>query len=163
MSHSDRPHMPGYGLQPPQPEAGLLPWSFVQEEMAAARNYWLATVTGEGKPHTAPLWGIWYQDTFYFSTGAKSRKGRNLNQNPFVVVHLESGDKAVILEGKVRTIPQGTLFDELDRAYHQKYAVHLTAENPVFGLVIEKVFAWREQDFPTSATRWQFETSEQEE
>ena len=151
--------MPGYGLQDPQPEAGLLPWSFIQDWMAKAWNYWLASVTPDGQPHAAPLWGIWVEDQFYFSTGANSRKGRNLANNPEAVLHLESGDEVVILEGMVEAVPPGPLFDELDRAYYQKYHVHLTADSPVYGLSIRKAFAWRERDFPTSATRWRFTDS----
>lgn len=148
--------MPGYGLQDPQPEAGLLPWSFVQERMTMAWNYWLASVTPEGKPHAAPVWGIWVEDRFYFSTGAGSRKGRNLARNPEAVIHLESGDEAVILEGVVEAVSPGSLFDELDRQYYDKYSVHLDTDNPVYGLAARKAFAWRERDFPTSATRWRF-------
>ena len=151
--------MPGYGLQDPQPEAGLLPWSFIQERMAKAWNYWLVSVTHDAQPHTAPLWGIWVEDQFYFSTGANSRKGRNLANNPEAIVHLESGDEVVILEGIVEAVPPGLLFDELDQAYHHKYDVHLTTDSPVYGLTIRKAFAWRERDFPTSATRWRFTDS----
>jgi hypothetical protein len=154
---SDRPHMPGYGLQPPTPEAGLLEWSFVEERMQAARNYWVSTVTPGGKPHAAPVWGIWYRGRFYFSTGADSIKGRNLAANPQAVVHTESGDETVILEGRVQAVPAGELFTALDETYFEKYEVNLTDDNPVYGLHMEKAFAWREQDFPTSATRWVFE------
>ena len=156
MSHTPhRPHMPGYGIEP-DPD-GLLPWSFVQQQMDSARNYWLATVSPQGRPHAAPLWGVWFEDRFYFSIGATSRKGRNAAANPQVVVHLESGDEVVILEGKLEEIAPGTLFDQLDQVYYQKYEVHLTSDNPVYGLAAERVFAWREYDFPTSATRWQFD------
>lgn len=153
---SDRPHMPGYGLQPPTPEAGLLGWAFVQTQMQVARNYWLATASPDGSPHAAPVWGIWHEDKFYFSTGASSRKGRNLAANPQAVVHLESGDETVILEGKMQAVPTGELFNTLDQVYYQKYAVNLTQDNPVYALHAHKAFAWREHDFPTSATRWVF-------
>jgi len=148
--------MPGYGIQPPTPEAGLLEWAFVQAQMLAARNYWLSTASAAGTPHAAPVWGIWYQDRFYFSTGANSRKGRNLAANPLAVVHLESGDETVILEGQMQAVPAGELFNTLDQVYFQKYSVNLTHENPVYALHVHKVFAWRERDFPTSATRWVF-------
>lgn len=154
---SDRPHMPGYGIQPPTPEAGLLEWSFVQEKMQAARNYWLATAGPDGKPHAAPVWGIWHQESFYFSTGENSVKGRNLAANPQAVVHLESGDEAVILEGVMQPVPAGDLLNTLDEIYLAKYQFNLVQGSPVYGLHIHKAFAWREHDFPTSATRWVFE------
>jgi len=33
-----------------------------------------------------PVWGVWLDDAFYFSSGAKSRKARNLAANPNCVV-----------------------------------------------------------------------------
>lgn len=157
---TDRPYMPEYGIQPPTPEAGLLDWAFVQGRMQAARNYWVATASPDGKPHTAPVWGIWFEDRFYFSTGAKTVKGRNLSANPQMVVHTESGDETVILEGRAQAVPSGELFTRLDEVYFAKYQVNLMHDNPVYVLVTKKAFAWREHDFPTSATRWVFETGD---
>ena len=160
MANTDRPHMPGYGLQPPTPEAGLLPWRFISEKMATARNYWLVTANLTGKPQAAPVWGIWVEEQFYFSTGKDSRKARNLTTNLHLVLHLESGDEVVILEGKVEVLPDGPKFEFLDQVYFSKYGVHLTTDNPVYQLVVVKAMAWREHDFPTSATRWRFEDQE---
>lgn len=160
MTTSDRPYMPGYGIQPPTPEAGLLPWSFVSARMASAWNYWLATASLQGQPQAAPVWGIWVEEQFYFSTARHSRKGRNLADNPQLVLHLESGDEVVILEGVVEEVSPGAWFDHLDRTYFAKYQVHLTQQNPVYRLVAETAFAWREEDFPTSATRWRFDLRE---
>ncbi len=154
---SDRPHMPGYGLQPPTEKDGLLPWTFVSQRMAQAWNYWVATASPAGIPHAVPVWGIWVDERFYFSTGQTSRKGRNLAANPRVVVHLESGDEAVILHGRVEEVPPGELFSRLDETYYQKYDVHLTDESPVYGVVVTLAMAWQEREFPTSATRWRFD------
>ncbi|HKJ26479.1 MAG TPA: pyridoxamine 5'-phosphate oxidase family protein, partial [Anaerolineales bacterium] len=82
---TDRPYMPGYGLQPPTPEAGLLDWAFVSDRMQIARNYWVATASPDGKPHAVPVWGVWHHNTFYFSPGSDSRKYNNLTANPQVV------------------------------------------------------------------------------
>ena len=47
----------GYGL----PDAPQLDWSFVSEQMAAARYYWISTADTDDadapQPHVAPLWG----------------------------------------------------------------------------------------------------------
>lgn len=157
MAKTGRPHMPGYGIQPPTSGGGLLPWSFVNAQMNSARNYWLATASLAGRPHVAPVWGIWVEEQFYFSTAANSRKGRHLAENPQLVLHLESGDEVVILEGAVEAVPAGARFDLLSETYFAKYGVSLTLDNPVYRLAARKAFAWREQDFPTSATRWQFD------
>lgn len=144
--------MPGYGIE--RDEAGMLPWSYVEERMAAARNYWLATM-GDGRPHAAPIWGVWHTGSFYFSNGAKSRKGRNLAANPAASLHLESGDEVVILEGAVENVSDQALLAALDAAYKQKYQVSILG-GQVHTLRVQRAFAWREQDFPKSATRWVF-------
>lgn len=157
---SDRPHMPGYGLLEAGEGAGLLPWSFVDERMAAARNYWVHTTRPDGRPHAAPVWGLWHDERFYFGTGRTSRKGRNLADNPHMVVHLESGDEAVILEGVAETVAEPELHAALDRAYQEKYDVPLTGEALILRLKPTLVMAWREKDFPGSATRWRFDSDD---
>ena len=42
------------------------------ERLAAARNYFIATVTvsdGAPRPHLMVVWGLWLDDAFQFSTG----------------------------------------------------------------------------------------------
>jgi len=153
----DRPFMPGYGLQPADEGSGLFPWAQVQEKMEAARNYWLATVRPDDRPHAAPVWGIWVEDAFYFSTGKTSRKARNLMENPAIVVHLESGDDVIIIEGQVEVVADAARLTQLDAIYQSKYGVSLvgTGEHPVFAVRPRTAYAWLEKDFPGSATRWQ--------
>ncbi len=50
-------------------------------------------------PHTMVVWGLWQDGRFLFSTGSKSRKARNLAQNPNCVVCTEHAHEAVIVEG----------------------------------------------------------------
>jgi len=148
--------MPGYGIVGKDQGAGLLPWSFVAERMAAAHNYWVSSTSRDRKPHAAPVWGLWHEDSFYFSTGQRSRKGRNFGANPAVVVHLESGDEVVILEGKVEEITDKDLLKALDKAYRAKYGTGLIGPGLIYRLHPQRGFAWREADFTESATRWTF-------
>ena len=55
---------PGYGIDRSAVK-GMLPWSFVIDRMNAARNYWIATATPDGRPHVAPVWGLWLDEAFY--------------------------------------------------------------------------------------------------
>ena len=156
ITHS-RPHMPGYGIAAENEGAGLLPWSFVEERMETSRNYWIASIGPDRRPHAAPVWGIWHLSKFYFSTGDASRKGRNLSGNPAVGVHLESGDEVVILDGEVVTADNQELLKSLDKAYKTKYGVSMLGPGSIYQLIVRRAFAWREKDFPESATRWTFE------
>ncbi|MEX2144343.1 MAG: hypothetical protein WD740_07085 [Anaerolineales bacterium] len=48
-SKHSRPFMPGYGIAAETEGAGLLPWSFVEERMATAHNYWVSTAGPRGR------------------------------------------------------------------------------------------------------------------
>ena len=72
--------MPGYGIS--DSAEGILPWSWAAERLSQAHNYFVATARPDGRPHVMPVWGLWLDDAFYFSTGASSRKARNLAANP---------------------------------------------------------------------------------
>lgn len=155
MPAADRPAIPSsYGIEPIS-KGRLLDWGTAEARLAAARNYWVATASPRGTPHASPVWGIWHQGAFYFGTDPRSRKGRDLVVNPIAVVHLESGDDVVILEGTVSGLRPDEVSSELDAAYADKYGFPLKG-NHVFRLVPRRAFGWAEADFPKSATRWTF-------
>jgi hypothetical protein len=152
----DRPDMPGgYGIA--DPGTGELPWSWAQERLVAARNYWICTTRSGGRPHAMPVWGLWLDDALLFSTDPDSLKARNLAARPDVVVHLESGDDVVVLEGRAERLAGAEVPAEFGDAYEDKYAVRVDTSDPAFGfyrVAPARVLAWREQDFPSSATRF---------
>src|SRR5947209_13398744 len=80
--------------------SGELPWTWATERLNRARNYWIATTRSKGKPHSRPVWGIWLDNTFYFSTG--SLAALNLSIHSAITVHLESGSEVVIIEGTAK-------------------------------------------------------------
>ena len=69
-----RPYMPGYGIQVATKDEDFLPWSFVDERMLAARNYWISSTRPNGRAHVAPTWGVWHEGKFVFGTEQKSQK-----------------------------------------------------------------------------------------
>ena len=146
-----RPTMPvGYGV--PEGTAGVLPWSWLDTRLSAARNYWVGTTRPDGRPHAMPVWGVWVEGRLYFGTDPQSRKGRNLSTNPAVVVHLESGDEVVIVEGVAEETPDNpALHARIEEAYHAKYKTRDVGNYVVRPRV---VFAWSQ--FPADVTRWQF-------
>ena len=152
-----RPDLPAsYGIQPAASGEGTLPWGFVSERMHSAHNYWLVTSRRDGRPHAVPLWGVWVDGAFFFSTDAESRKARNLRLNPKVVVHLESGDEVVILEGQADVVREAGSQARLDSMYFAKYGFHMEG-GPIYRVRVYTALAWRERDFPSSATRFQFQ------
>lgn len=161
VPRAERPRMPAsYQIQPLE-AGGLIPWTTVADQLASAHNYWVIT-TGQGQPHAAPVWGVWLDDAIYFSTDRASRKARNLAANPELVVHLESGDDAVILEGAAEEITNLELLTRFADAYEAKYQIRPATDgsSPIYRLRPRVVNAWLEQDFPRSATSWRFDRSD---
>jgi PPOX class probable F420-dependent enzyme len=154
----ERPTMPsGYGIA--KGPKGQMAWSVVERQLTKAKNYWVGTTRPDGRPHVMPVWGLWVEGVFYFSSDGTSRKARNIAANPWAVVHLESGDDAVIVEGAAQRVRDKALLARVDAAYKTKYRMGLRGipgDVGVFMVRPKVVFAWRERDFPKSATRWRF-------
>jgi nitroimidazol reductase NimA-like FMN-containing flavoprotein (pyridoxamine 5'-phosphate oxidase superfamily) len=154
-----RPHMPGYGV--PKDKKGLLPWSHVTERMAEAQNYWICTVSPDGRPHATPVWGLWLDDRLYFGGGPQTRRNRNLAENPAVCVHLESGSDVIILHGDAQELraPDQSLVTRLIEISKKKYGYAPKPEDyEAPGTCVLRprwALAWKQ--FPKDATRWSFQ------
>jgi nitroimidazol reductase NimA-like FMN-containing flavoprotein (pyridoxamine 5'-phosphate oxidase superfamily) len=150
-----RPYMKNYGIA--KEDKGLLEWEWVDAQMAKSRNYWIVTTRPDGRPHAAPVWGIWYEGAFYFSTDPGAQKARNFEHQPEIVVHLESGDDTVILEGRIDKTTDKAVIESVDKLYGAKYPYDPTPSAFYYVLRPKTALAWLESDFMHSATRWDFE------
>ena len=148
--------MPGYGIS--ESAQGLLPWSWAEERLRDSRNYWVATVRPDGRPHLMPVWAVWVSDALYFSTARTSTKARNLFANPHCSVSTEHGDEAVIIEGAVIHEEDHSALRPAWDAYKAKYDWGLEGES-MFVLRPKVAFAFIEtaEQFSTAATRWRFD------
>jgi PPOX class probable F420-dependent enzyme len=150
------PYMPGYGVT----GENLLPWSWAEERLGAARNYWVGTVAPDGRPHSMPVWGLWHEGAVWFTSGGQSRKVRNLRVNPRCVVTTEDATDPVVVEGiaEVVTDPEviRTLVGILNAKYEDSYTVEFLdpAVNATVRVLPQKVLALRHDDFTGSPTRW---------
>ncbi|HEV3479430.1 MAG TPA: pyridoxamine 5'-phosphate oxidase family protein [Gaiellaceae bacterium] len=142
---------PNYGIS--SDDEGMLPWSWADERLAASRNYWIVTAGADGEPSAAPVWGVWADGAVYFGTAPGSRKGRNLAHDPRVVVHLESGDEAVILHGEAEVVD---VSESVLDAYETKYGYRPPATR-LYCLRPRRALAWLEADYPRTATRFDFD------
>jgi hypothetical protein len=136
------------------------------EQLIAARSYWVCTTRADGRPHAMPVWGLWLGSpadvpggVLAFSTDPTSIKARNLLRDPRIVIHLESGDDVVLLEGRARTLDvdaDAELVSAFVTDYDRKYSVKVEPgpQFGLYGLSADVVLAWQEVDFPNTATRW---------
>jgi len=151
-----RPDMPNdYGI--PDGDEGMLTWTQVSAWLEKAPVYWLATASLDGRPHATPIWGTWVDGAFYFDGSPDTRWARNLAVNPRIVVHIESGSSVVMLEGTVSTeTPEAELFKRIADQSEAKYKYRPDSANGVYSVRPDKAFAWDNNDFAKTATRWRF-------
>jgi nitroimidazol reductase NimA-like FMN-containing flavoprotein (pyridoxamine 5'-phosphate oxidase superfamily) len=93
-----RPKLPPEWHVPNDPKQWIT-WKHANDKLTSEKVYWISTASTDGKPHAAPVWGIWKNDKFYFETDPRSLKGRNLIKNPWIVFHVQDGMDTVIVGG----------------------------------------------------------------
>ncbi len=160
---ADLPSLPAaFGLKP---RANYLPWSHAVERLEKALNYWIVSVSPDGRPHAMPVVGFFLEGAIYWRTGRETFKWRNLERNPNIVIHLESGADAVIVEGEAEDIAptiDAELLAKLKAASQEKYGAWLPLDRQKHALVRvrpRKVLAWSGQNMQETATRWRFPKS----
>jgi len=102
-----------------------------------------------------PVWGVWGDDAFCFSTGRKSRKGQNLAANPACTITNDDGEEAVIVEGPAEEVKDAGTLERIAAAYKKKYKMDpRSMGEPIFIVRPKTVFGFVEKSFPKTATRW---------
>jgi hypothetical protein len=156
---AERPRTPDTSYGVPRTGGRMADWAFVIKQLADARNYWVATVGADGRPHAAPVWGVLVADDLYLETSPATRKARNIERSGALTVHV-GGDEAVIVEGDAAAFrPAPALGREIAAAFKAKYADYSPEpdswdQGGLYRVVPRTVFAWR--DMPTAA-RWRFQ------
>jgi nitroimidazol reductase NimA-like FMN-containing flavoprotein (pyridoxamine 5'-phosphate oxidase superfamily) len=156
--------MPGYGTLPATEGTGLLPWSWAEERLVSSRNYWVVTVWPDGRPHSMPVWGMWQDGAFWFSSSRPSRKAKNLASDPRCVVTTEDAANPVVVEGTAELLTNPSdlaMLLELENAkYETDYKIETLdpAVNSCFRVHPRWAFGIMHGDFEGSPTRWDFET-----
>ncbi len=155
--------MPGYGLRAAGEGTGLLPWSWAEERLVSSRNYWVTTVWPDGRPHVMPVWGMWHDSSFWFSSSKPSRKARNLAANPHCTIATEDAANPVVVEGVAELIDDPADLASMLSLENEKYATNYGIEtldpalNSAFRVRPTWAFGLRADDFTGSPTRWEFE------
>jgi hypothetical protein len=154
-------------IQRPEPrsyfgpaERGFLDWETLIWRFAAEKSYWVTSM--HTVPHAMPVWGIWQDDAFRFSTHPQSRKAKNLRQNPFATVHLGNTEAVLILECSVTALASTQELQHFVDEYNPKYKWDFKVDDViggVFSLKPKKAFAWADGEgagFSDTATRFTF-------
>jgi nitroimidazol reductase NimA-like FMN-containing flavoprotein (pyridoxamine 5'-phosphate oxidase superfamily) len=105
--------------------AAATPWRDVEQLLATAQLYWLASVRPEGGPHQTPLIGLYVDGALHFTTGPRERKARNIAANDKVLMStgantLHAGCD-VAVEGRARRVTDEARLAVLAAQLEAKY------------------------------------------
>jgi hypothetical protein len=102
-------------------------WAAVVEKLAAgsspapdapnSRTTWLSTINEDGSPHVTAVGALWLDDTFWFQTGAGTRKGRNVARDPrcSIAVSIRAAD--VVIEGDAARVTEPGALARIAKAW----------------------------------------------
>jgi general stress protein 26 len=97
-----------------------IPWSRALdqlEDVSATKTYWLATVCPDGQPHVAGVGALWIDGKFYFTSGAKTRKSRNLTENPKCAVSVALSTLDLVVEGTASQVTDQATLQRIAERY----------------------------------------------
>ncbi len=67
---------------------------------------WLATVDSDGRPHVTGVGALWADGAFWFETGERSRKGRNLARDPRCTLSVATDAYDIVVEGVAEKVTE---------------------------------------------------------
>jgi len=156
-----RPQFPrGYVDNP----ASYVDWNWVAAQLTETKNYWLCSTRPDGRPHVVPRWAVYLDDKIYYDGSPETRHAQNIEENPHVSVHLESGDQVIILEGTSGPAgkPDSDVAARLVKEYRKKYAAqgyspepHQWDQGGLYVFTPHQCIAWTQ--FTKDPTKFVFE------
>jgi PPOX class probable F420-dependent enzyme len=65
---------------------------------------WLATIDADGSPHVNGVGAMWVDGAFWFETGERTRKGRNLARDPRCSLSVAANEFDLTVEGEAQLV-----------------------------------------------------------
>ena len=108
---------------------GLPPieWAGIVEKLGAsaapapdahnARTTWLTTVNEDGSPHVTAVGAVWLDDAFWFQTGERTRKHRNVERDGRCSVAVSIRDADVVVEGRAARVTDAGTVERVAKAW----------------------------------------------
>jgi hypothetical protein len=169
-------NLDGYG-------APMVPWSRVRERLDEGftqgpgtggpdrHTAWLATVDPDGAPHVVAVGVMWVDGAFYFTTGANTRKGKNLARNPSCAITIATDPFDLAAEGTAEKVTDHAKLQRIagvyaaggwaptvrDGAFYAEFSAPSAGPPPwhLYELTPATLYALGTAE-PFGATRWRF-------
>jgi hypothetical protein len=134
---------------------------------------WLATIDPDGSPHVTGIGALWVEGAFWFETGERTRKGKNLDRDPRCTLSVATQEFDLVVEGRGHKVTDPTTVaamavqwadqgwpaqvDDTGRALTAEYSAPSAGPPPwsVYRLTAHRATALATVE-PGGATRWTF-------
>jgi hypothetical protein len=110
-------------------ELPLMDWSAITARMdrgisqepgaggPSRHTYWLTTLNPDGSPHVTGIGALWFDSVFWFETGERTRKGRNLARDPRCALNISTEEFDLVVEGTAEQITEPAAVAELAKRW----------------------------------------------
>jgi hypothetical protein len=78
---------------------------------------WLTTLDADGGPHVTGIGAVWVDGAFWFETGERTRKGRNLARDPRCALSVSTSAFDLVVEGDAVKVTDPATVAELARRW----------------------------------------------
>ena len=134
---------------------------------------WLTTINQDGSPHVTGVGALWVDDAFWFETGERTRKGKNLARDPRCALSVATQDFDLVVDGEAAKVTDPATVaamaarwaaegwpasvDSTGQAITAEYSAPSAGPPPwaVYRLAPRQATALATVD-PGGATRWRF-------
>jgi hypothetical protein len=155
-----------------------LPWSRPRDLLASGplgpdTPFFLGTARPDGRPHAAGVGAVWRDGDLYFTSGAGTRKARNLAANPACTVSARLQGIDLVLEGEASRVTDPATLQDVAGVYRDggwpaevagdaftaPYSAPSAGPPPwdLYRFTFERAFGVATEK-PYGATRWSFES-----
>ena len=152
-----------------------IPWSLALEALESTeprtQTPFLATTRPDGRPHVAAVGALWDNGKLYFTSGAGTRKSRNLAENANCVISMSLPGIDLVIEGTAARMTDNKTLQRLakryadqgwpatvkDGAFTHEYSAPSAGPPPwgLYAVTPTTVFGVLTVE-PGGATRWRF-------
>jgi hypothetical protein len=111
-------------------EAPLIEWTRVRDALEGGLSHqapetggpnrhtpWLATVNPDGTPHVMPVGVMLVDGSLYFTSGAGTRKAKNLAQNPHCAITVATYPFDLVMDGEAVRVTDETKLQRIARVF----------------------------------------------
>jgi Pyridoxamine 5'-phosphate oxidase len=101
-------------------DASAMPWAEARERLSdqtSSGSSWLTTIGPDSLPHVAPVGALWIDDTFCFTMGQGTRKGKNLAQNAHCILATNGRALDFVIHGTAAKVTDPARLQRVADAY----------------------------------------------